>query len=182
MRQTLKTYRPFLVFLAKFVSTYAVLTLLYALYLAPYEHRSSPDGISMAVARQTENLIEFFGADARLSPQPGKPWVRLHYNGRYVARIIEGCNAVSVIILFASFVVAFAGRWKSTLIFILAGSLVIYLSNIVRIAVLCFSLYHWPHLEHLLHGVAFPLIIYSIVFILWVIWVNRFSYHARKNF
>jgi hypothetical protein len=80
------------------------------------------------------------------------------YCGYYVARMIEGCNAISVLILFVSFVF-FSGKLKKD-----------------------FDLYHWELLgllfkcdtrnfmcvnvpfsgEGLLHGVLFPLFIYGI--------------------
>ena len=107
--------------------------------------------------------------------------MRLFYEGRFVARIIEGCNAVSVMVLFASFVVAFSGRLKQTLLFIAAGGLLIHVLNIARIALLCVLIYRFPQHENFLHGVVFPLIIYGVVFILWIIWVNRFSGYAKKT-
>ena len=67
---------------------------------------------------------------------------------------------------------------KETLLFILLGSVLIHILNIARIALLCMALYSFPEYEHMLHGVVFPLIIYGIVFLLWVIWVNKFSLHA----
>jgi exosortase family protein XrtF len=84
-------------------------------------------------------------------------------------------------ILFVSFVVAFTGRWKQTLLFILFGLLLIHLLNISRIALLSVALCHYPEQEQLLHAVIFPFIIYGVVFLLWVIWVNKFSLHANKT-
>ncbi len=179
--QLFKAYRPFLIFLAKFFGTYALLTVLYTVYLRPYEFRGSVDPVTFAVARQSQGAIGMMGANSQVIPEPGKPWVRLTYYNRYVARIVEGCNAVSVMILFASFVVAFAGKFIATGLFILGGVIVIYLLNIVRIALLCAALFYWPDQEHLLHGVVFPLAIYSVVFLLWVVWVNKFSNHARRR-
>ncbi len=176
-----KAYRPFLIFLAKFFGTYAVLTVAYTLYLRPYEFRGKPDPVTMAVANQSRVAIGWLGANSQVIPEFEKPWVRLTYNNKYVARIIEGCNAVSVMILFASVVVAFAGKWLATVIFIFVGSAVIHFLNIIRIALLCAALFHWPSQEHLLHGVVFPLTIYGVVFLLWVLWVNRYSNHARSR-
>ena len=51
--------------------------------------------------------------------------MKLYYHGKWVARIIEGCNALNVMILFVAFVVAFSGKWKSTLLFIVFGIVVI---------------------------------------------------------
>jgi exosortase family protein XrtF len=99
----------------------------------------------------------------------------------FVSRIVEGCNALSVIILFVAFVVAFSGKWIQTIGFILLGSILIHIMNVLRIAILSIALYYHPDQESLLHGVVFPLIIYGFVFVLWVIWVNKFSNYAQKN-
>lgn len=106
---------------------------------------------------------------------PAEQWTRIFYIDRYVARIVEGCNAVSVMILFASFVMAFAGKFKRTLAFILIGIILIHILNLFRIAFLATLLYHYPQHSHLTHGVLFPLIIYGFVFLLWVVWVKKYS-------
>ena len=136
------------------------------------------DDFTQAVAEQSATVLSWFDANAYTMPHLTEPTVKLFYKGKYISRIIEGCNAVSVIILFISFVIAFTGKLKNTVVFILTGSLLIHLLNIARIALLCIALYHFPQYEHILHGVVFPLIIYGVVFLLWVIWVNKFSLHA----
>ena len=110
-----------------------------------------------------------------------EPAINLFYNQRHMARIIEGCNGLSVIILFISFVIAFSGKIKPTVLFIIGGSLLIHILNVGRIALLCILMYYFPEQEHLLHGVVFPLFIYGVVFLLWIIWVNKFSKYAKKN-
>jgi hypothetical protein len=42
------------------------------------------------------------------------------------------------------------------------------------------ALYHFPQYEHLLQGVVFPLVIYGVVFLLWVVWVNKYSFYATE--
>lgn len=181
MENYVKKYRQFLLFLGKFFLTYLLATLVYQWYLSGFDtSQNEVDGITQAVGRQSKMALQLFG-DAGLDHHPSQPSMQLFYKGKYVARIIEGCNAVSVMILFAAFVVAFAGRWKQTLWFILAGSALIHILNIFRIALLCVLIYHFPENEHFLHGVLFPLLIYSIVFLLWVIWVNKYSRHAQKS-
>ncbi|HJR99742.1 MAG TPA: exosortase family protein XrtF [Flavobacterium sp.] len=103
----------------------------------------------------------------------------LLYKTKYMARMIEGCNAISIIILFISFVVSFSGKLKPTLLFIFAGSLIVYLLNVIRIGLLCAGLYHFPEQSSLMHDILFPLFIYGAVFILWVVWVNKFSLYAK---
>jgi exosortase family protein XrtF len=176
-----KKYRPFLLFLAKFFLTYVLVTVIYQFFLSHYdEQQFELDPITESVAVQTISVLSVFNAEVKSEHHPSQPSIKLIYNEKYVARIIEGCNAVSVMILFASFVVAFAGKWKQTLWFILGGCFLIHILNVGRIALLCSAIYHFPKQEDLLHGVVFPLFIYSVVFVLWVIWVNKFSLYAKK--
>ncbi len=137
------------------------------------------DGITANVASLTEKTANFIGLN--ISTNVGDMCYNIVYHHKVVGRIIEGCNAISVIILFVSFIVAFSGKLKPTLLYIFVGSALIYLLNILRIVLLVVLVYNYPTEEHLLHGVLFPLIIYGIVFILWVIWVNKFSKHASKT-
>ena len=182
MKNLLQQYRPFLLFLGNFLLTYVVLTVLYQAYLNRFDSASNQvDSFTQMVASQTQTLLTLFDNDAQIESHPTEPSVKIIYNGKYVSRIIEGCNALSVMILFVAFVVAFTGRWKQTLLFVLFGLLLIHLLNISRIALLSVALYHFPEQEQLLHAVIFPLIIYGVVFLLWVIWVNKFSTHPTTT-
>jgi len=182
LKNLLQQYRPFLLFLGKFLLTYVLITVLYQSYLNRFDSASNQvDSFTQMVASQTQTLLTLFDNDAQIESHPTEPSVKIIYNGKYVSRIIEGCNAFSVMILFVAFVVAFTGRWKQTLLFVLFGLLLIHLLNISRIALLSVALYHFPEQEQLLHAVIFPLIIYGVVFLLWVIWVNKYSLHADKT-
>ena len=77
--------------------------------------------------------------------------------------------------LFIAFIVAFASGLKRTLLYIVFGSLIIYLVNIIRIAVIVVAIYKFPELEGVLHNIIFPSIIYGITFLLWFFWVQKIS-------
>lgn len=138
------------------------------------------DYITHKVAHQTVGLINFFDGDAKALPNEFESSEKIIFKGKYIVRIIEGCNAISVIILFASFIFAFSNGFKRTLLFILLGSLIIYILNIARIAMLSYFLFFYPEYEELLHGTVFPLFIYGVVFLLWVLWVTKFSGYDKK--
>ncbi|CDF78135.1 conserved hypothetical protein, exosortase EpsH-related [Formosa agariphila KMM 3901] len=140
-----------------------------------------PDYITYQVAEQTQVLLNVLGFKSSIALQEGEQWVRLYLNDIYIVRVIEGCNAISVIILFIAFIVAFASTIKKTVMYILAGTVLIYLVNVLRIAIISIGLYYYPESEHLIHGVVFPLIIYGMVFLLWVYWVNNFVKLKKKN-
>lgn len=158
--------------------TYIVLTLLYKFYLNSFEVNDL-DGITVLCGKNTEQLLRFLNYDVVIQKSAQNPWMRIVLNGRQLALVTEGCNAVSVMILFVSFVAAFSGKLKQTLLFIFLGVLSIYILNIIRIALLTVLLINFPKYEDLLHEIVFPLIIYGYVFVLWIFWINRFSKYAR---
>ena len=171
-------YKPFLVFLASFFGCYILLTSFYQLYLNGFGS-NNVDTITQVVAHNSEKIISWFFMRIQAESVVNEPFVRMYFQNEYIVRIVEGCNGISVIVLFISFIVAFSGSLKNTLLFIFGGTLFIYILNVLRIALLIVLMYYFPEYKHLLHGVLFPAIIYGAVFILWVIWVNKFSKYAK---
>jgi exosortase family protein XrtF len=131
-----------------------------------------PDFVTHYVARQSTGLISKLGYNAEIIAHETKAQMVLNMNGSYLASIIEGCNSVSVIILFIAFIVAFTQGFKKTFFFIFVGSCLIYIVNVLRIVILAIALYHYPNHEKILHGVIFPGIIYGMVFLLWMLWIK----------
>ncbi len=176
MKKLIIKYRTVIKFILTFLIVYAVLSFSYKLYLDfSVGSKYYPDYFTNLVALQSESLLHTFDYDARIAKHPDEPSMKLIINGKFVARVIEGCNSISIIILFISFMIAFAGKFKTTFFYILAGSVLIYVVNLFRIVILSIGLYHYPWRREELHTVIFPLIIYGIVFLLWMFWVNRFS-------
>jgi exosortase family protein XrtF len=171
-------YKPFLLFLATFFGAYIFLSLCYQFFLNGFESNKT-DSITSIVARNTDFVLTLFYNSVRVEGVVNEPFYSVYLQNKSVARIVEGCNGISVIILFISFVIAFSGSFKNTLLFVFGGSLLIYILNVLRIAALTVLLYYFPKQVHLLHGVLFPLIIYGAVFVLWVIWINKFSKYAK---
>ena len=165
-------------FLTCFFGTYILLTFFYQLFLNGFEN-GKVDTITRWVAQNTEEIISWFYQSIHVEESSNAPFFSVYFQNKIVAQIVEGCNSISVIILFVSFIVAFSGGLKNTLVFIFGGSLLIYIMNVIRIALLTVLVYYFPNNLHLLHSILFPLIIYGLVFILWVIWVNKFSKYAK---
>ena len=176
-------FRPFFVFLLKFFLVYAGLTVLYKLYLNQFEDPLvyKVDGLTQMVANQTQKILQWLNFDCQLQLHAAESSVKVILEGVYVSRVVEGCNAVSVMILFAAFVVAFSGKLKQTLLFIVTGVLIIHVLNILRIVLLNIALLYYPAYQEILHGVVFPAFIYGVVFGLWVIWVNKYSFYATDT-
>lgn len=180
MRTYFRQYRPFFIFLFRFFAVYAGLTLIYKLYLKQFDSLLvfEVDEFTASLARQVQYVLELLNYKCNLMVHDNQASIKLFLEDQYVARIVEGCNALSVMILFAAFVVAFTGKWLRTISFIALGGVIIHLLNILRIVLLSIALLNYPEQENLLHGVVFPLFIYGVVFGLWVVWVNKYSNYA----
>ena len=135
MKEYFIQFKPFLIFLTKFAVSYLVLAFVYQSYLNQYNEKAfEVDGFTKMVAHQSQQVLAFFDDHSYTRPNLQEASVNIFYHDQWVCRIIEGCNALSVIILFVSFVMAFTGKLKHTLVFILVGSLIIYVFNVIRIA------------------------------------------------
>ncbi len=180
----MKNNKPIILFLAKFFISYLVLTSLYSLYLSKTQEKEtvySCSPITSTVAHQTAQMINLLGYQAEVEQHQDELSLKVLVNNNYVARVIEGCNSISVIILFLAFIIAFSGNLLTTIIYGIIGSFLIYFTNIFRIAVLSIGILKYPKQQELLHSLIFPAIIYGMVFLLWVIWVNKFSNFKKKK-
>lgn len=176
MQKLFVKYKLVLRFIFMFLGSYLVLSLCYHLYLSFFRNSGFyPDPITHLVAKQSEVLVDGFGYNAQILPHQAELSIKLIVNQVYLARIIEGCNAISIMILFTSFVISFFGKLKLSLFYILAGMVLIYTMNIIRIAILAIGIYELPQHTAFLHSIIFPLIIYGTVFLLWVAWVHIYA-------
>ena len=181
----LKKRKSVLLFLVKFFCSYFLLFGIYSYYLFSTQKKESVfecAPITTKVGEQTIDVLTFFGYNARMEQHTDELSVKLLVDEVYLARVIEGCNAISIIILFVSFIIAFPGPIKRTLLYAVIGSVVIYFVNLLRIAFLTVALAKLPSQKELLHNLVFPSLIYGLVFLLWVIYVNYFSnYKEVRN-
>lgn len=183
---TLKRRKTIIKFLTKFFITYFILVLLYNFYLDKTQKRGdafsfSCSPITQTVAYHTQKFANLFGLEARVIQHETELSMKFYLGDHYSFRLIEGCNSISVIILFIAFIVAFSGSLPATIIFGLVGSLIIYFMNIVRLVVISVLVKKYPEYDYFLHDLFFPAIIYGTIMVLWIIWVNKFSYLKKKK-
>ncbi len=173
MKETLQKYSAAIGFVLRFVLVYAVFTILYNWYLA--SAAPNPDGITRLITKQSEWILEYSPYHIRMVLDDTDPFYKVMINDTYAARILEGCNSVSVLILFVTFIIAFRGSWKHTILYSVGGSIFLYLTNLFRIVVLILLIFKYPSYTEVLHQLVFPAIIYGAMFILWIIWVKKFA-------
>lgn len=176
MRKLFKKYKSVIKFVVLFLGTYLVLSAIYAYYLKVSVNSGFfPDYITNLVARQTEAILGALGYITILEVNTIRKGMLLIIENEYAVNIVEGCNSASVIILFVAFIISFAEKFKKTFLFLLAGAVLIYVVNLLRLVLLVIALYKYPEYEEVLHSVIFPAIIYGMVFILWIVWVRMLN-------
>lgn len=134
-----------------------------------------PDIATHLVALQSESVINSLGYDVTIEPNKREPSMNIRYSGNVLARVVEGCNAISVMLLFVAFIIAFFDGKKKTFLFLLGGLALIYGMNVLRIALLTVGIIKFPEYTELLHGTIFPAVIYGTVFLLWLGWINAYK-------
>ncbi|HBK71373.1 MAG TPA: exosortase family protein XrtF [Flavobacteriaceae bacterium] len=171
-------------FLLKFFVTYFLLVGIYSIYLEKTQQKGgvfSCAPITKTVAKHSEQMGQFFGYPIRVEQHESELAMKFYIGDTYAARVVEGCNAISVIILFLTFIIAFSGGIKATIIYGIFGTAVIYIMNIIRVFVLSMLMYKYPEYQYFLHSLLFPAIIYGTTFLLWIVWVKRFSYLKKTK-
>lgn len=180
MIELFRKYNSVIRFIVIFLGSYFIFSLFYNIYLELSNSEVYyPDFFTYLVSVQSKAVIETLGYSSFITPHEAEASMKLFINDYFLVRVVEGCNSISIIILFISFILSFFAGLKLTFLYILSGSVIIYIMNIVRIAILTVGIYKYPQHAELLHSIIFPLIIYGTVFILWLIWVRIFSRTKR---
>ncbi len=178
----LKEFKPAIWFLVKFFVFFFAISLFYQfLYLNKFnkEGNVKSDGITKEVTIESGNLLQLFGYNTKCEQIANHKNMSLQIDGKEILQVMEPCNGVNIIILFAAFVFAYGGEPKRMFVFIVSGIAVIHIFNIIRIALLAVVQMHYPSQMYFFHKYAFTGIIYLVIVILWVLWVNKFS---KKNY
>lgn len=90
-------------------------------------------------------------------------------------KVNTGCNGFEIYCIFAGFIIIFGGKFWNTFIYIFIGVIILYISNILRVGLLAIDHYKRLHLFTFNHKFTYVVIIYSIVFVLWYVWIIKFS-------
>lgn len=168
----MKDFKEILLILLRFLGLWLLLFFLYQLYLNQYQ--GNVDVFTRAVSRQSQFLLEASGYNVSTRIFPEHETIQFYINGATATRMIEGCNAVSVMILFLAFVFAFY-RGRANFVFGALGIALLYGLNLLRIYILNRVVADHPQWTKAAHDYFFPVLIYGGMVVLWLIWINRFT-------
>ena len=164
MQRFVTRNRSVLVFLAKMTAVYAAWYVLYDLWLLPAGRLDA--AVAHHAASLAGGLLDGFG----LGPAVEGRVIRLPSgSGVWVA---DACTGLTVVGLFAGFVLAYPGRWRHRAWFLPLGVLAVHLANVVRIAFLAWFRDMQPGLFDPVHQWGGTPFFYAVVFALWMAWVR----------
>jgi exosortase family protein XrtF len=168
-------FRPTVTFILKFICFYLIANLIYGIYITFYNPR--PDPVTSLISQQTATVLQLGGFEVTSVHSDIKPTSLLIYNGHTVLSVYEGCNGLNTIIIFLAFIIAFGPLSTTLAWYSLFGILSIHLTNLARIVMLFLVAEYWPDFLYLTHKYFFTAVLYFVVFLIWLVWVRRFSFN-----
>lgn len=173
----MKDFKEILFILLRFLGIWLVLFIIYQLYLNQYT--GNIDSFTRIASNQTSFLLNKTGYETVTKDFPKHETIQFYINGKIATRMIEGCNAISVMIMFLAFIFAFY-QGKKTFVFAFVGIVILYILNIFRIYVINVIVVDFKEYTKPAHDYFFPAIIYGGVVLLWLIWINKFVIKGEK--
>ena len=165
--------KKLIVFASKFVGLYLFLNLLYLLWINFLVEKI--DVISEWVAMVSQKLLLMLGYDVTLVYSDLHPRILFYFNNVNYITVSEGCNGVSVMITFFASIITFKGAVKSKILFLTVGLLGVFLLNVIRVSTLFYVALNHRQWFSFLHEYAFTALIYTLVFLLFIFWVNKYG-------
>lgn len=164
---------PIAKFLLRFAGLYLLWFLLYDLWLHPKGDLDS--GVVFYTIWMAEDLLELLGYSV------------VTYGSRILAvegtsglSVGDACNAVTLIALFAGFMIAYPGKIKRKLYFIALGSISIYVLNVLRIVALAVMETISRSVTEFNHSYTFTFLMYGYIFFLWYWFIRKEEKENRQ--
>ena len=99
----------------------------------------------------------------------------LYFKGaNFNISIIWGCTAVKQLYIFIVIMAFYKGSWKKKLWYIPMGCVILWAYNIIRIAAISYLVINHHERFDFYHEGLFRYIYYGLMFLLWVIWEEKF--------
>jgi exosortase/archaeosortase family protein len=91
------------------------------------------------------------------------------------------CSGLKQFYQWGVLMILFPGPWKQKLWYIPLGIFIIHLNNILRIVILSVIVVNWPSYWDFAHDWILRPFFYVIIFVLWVIWVEKIRPKYKKQ-
>jgi len=164
---------------------FVLATILYLVWYLLYEFFVKPSTlldeklISLIIANSAF-LLKLMGFTVYQSIEDSNMQL-IGVDGAHPVWIGSPCNALTLFMFFALFVIAFPGSIKKKLWFIPLGIVIIHITNVLRVIALVMINYYTPQYLTFNHTYTFTILVYGIIFCLWMWWVNTSLKEIKAN-
>lgn len=155
--------------------------LIYNWYLNQFLPQGIPDPFTKFSSDLASKGFNLLGFESKSIHYGNENFMRLWIEGDWASIVNEGCNAISVLIIFVAFILAFYTTFKQTFLYIIVSLFLLFIMNIGRIILLTYIYRFHSEYSKMSHDYLFPAIIYGSVIIFWIIWIKGFVIKKNAN-
>ncbi len=119
-------------------------------------------------------ILNYFQYPAHINYSGGGCMAKLTMDHGSVC-VGTGCSGLELFFLFAAFILLIRGNRKSKPLFVITGLFIILVFNIIRIIALAIINNSHPEYLQFNHKYTFVILMYGVIFLLWMFWVNRLN-------
>ena len=169
-------HNPFVRFILIAIPGYALWYVLYSLVL---QGGAIDQAIIGSLTSLSETVLNLFGFD--VLPETDSTIRTVGIDGGHYVWIGEECDGFSLFALYTIFMLAYPGPIRKKGWYIPMGIIFIHFLNVIRIVSLVIIVKHYPESLDFNHTYVFTTIVYGFIFLLWYIWVEKFSGHSLRK-
>lgn len=173
------------IFLLKGLAIFIIWKSVYLVFLLPGRILDGP--LTYSVGAGTAKTLNFLTNSQAFSAKSG---VKFEGEGRKLTEIqvmeiyaqqeralsiADVCNGLELIVLYAGFIMCFPSGALRKTIFILTGTILIYIFNVLRCASLILIYLHYPGYLDFSHHYLFTSLVYGFIFLLWYIFTQKLT-------
>jgi exosortase/archaeosortase family protein len=96
-------------------------------------------------------------------------------NNHRILSIADPCNALELMVLYVGFLFCLYTNYKRVFFFSIIGIIAIFILNIMRCYGMIWIAMHQVGWFHIAHHYVFTLVVYSFIFLLWVLYTKSFN-------
>ncbi|MDD4148741.1 MAG: hypothetical protein PHE33_01810 [Bacteroidales bacterium] len=132
------------------------------------------DSIRIVILNATKLWFDIFGLSSEIQIN-----YRLWVHGYAIVGVGNYCLAIQLWLFFAALICSYTGKWINKLWFSALGILLINLINVFRLIAVIYAAHYYPKYIQFNHDYVFNVIIYIFTFLMWMLWIKKFS--SNKN-
>jgi exosortase/archaeosortase family protein len=163
---------------------------LYTFWLEPNRLLDQP--LTIMVAKQTAGLMQFIWPEGKYQIITKQDYLGQAVTGSIehvfilkdrtpTISIADYCNGLELMVLYAAFIVCMPGKAGRKWAFILMGIPLLHIANLARCMGLVGMHLEWPGMFDFAHHYLFKIMVYSISFGLWVLYLKPITKNYAKH-